>query len=390
MPLLVDSSDSLGQSRASGSCSEIRVTFLTDIPTPYIIEVLRALALEVKLTCLFCSDKSTRGMPWQFNQKLGFRHVVVGGSVIRRRDAEGTDYYLSPKIFWHLVRSRPSVIISGGFSIPTLYALACGWLCGAKLIVYSDGTARSERKLSRLQRAARKFILPRVAACVAKSRPAAKRFEELAPTAPVFVAPHTTNLAPLLEIASARDFSERNELQLLTVGRLIRRKGVHHLIRALALVPPTRRPVRLTIVGSGPEEPRLAALVKELNLERVRFVGFVDQAELPAYYAEADVFVFPTLDDPFGIVLLEAAASGLALIASCAAGATQDLAEGGEVGLIVDPRDEHTLANQIAQLANNHPLVTQMGQAAFNVASRRTSARTACGYLSAITAALAS
>lgn len=366
-----------------------RVVFLTDVPTPYVNEILRALASKVDLTCLFCSDTSTRGMPWQFSQQLGFRYFVVGGKVIRRGDTSGIDYYVSPKIFRHLVRARPGVIISGMYSFPTLYSWLYTQLFGAKLLIYSDGTAHTERNLSWLQRAARRFLLRRVTGCIAQSRPAAERFKQLDPVGPVFMAPHTTNLTPFINVASAREWAEPAELRLLTVGRLIESKGIHHLIRALAGLPPTRRPVRLTIVGSGPEENELKELVKRLKLERVRFAGFVDQAELPAYYAESDVFVFPTLDDTFGLVLLEAAASGLALIASNKAGGTQDFIEDNKVGFVFDPRDEGALARQIAILADDHDMVVRMGQAAHNVVRERTPDRTAEGYLSAIQAALA-
>ena len=71
------------------------------------------------------------------------------------------------------------------------------------------------------------------------------------------------------------------------------------------------------VVGSGPEEAALRALTADLGLvEAVEFLGFVDQPGLPAVYEAADAFAFPTLDDPFGVVLLEAAASGLPLVAS--------------------------------------------------------------------------
>jgi glycosyltransferase involved in cell wall biosynthesis len=115
----------------------------------------------------------------------------------------------------------------------------------------------------------------------------------------------------------------------------------------------------------------------------------VDQDELPAYYAAADVFVFPTLDDPYGIVLLEAAACGLALIASEHAGATLDFVKDGESGLTFDPHDEHALAELIAKLADSPKLVRDLGLVAYNVARLRTPDRTAEKYLSAITKVLA-
>jgi len=366
-----------------------RVVFLTDIPTPYMIEIMRALSLNADLLCMFCAASAGRGMNWNFESKLGFQHLVIGGMRIKR-NADTTDYYISPRIFWRLLRARPQAIISGGFSIPSVYAYLYCKLTGAKLIIYSDGTSAYEKKFGRLQHAARKVLVPRASGFIAQSRPAADRFEELgAEGRRIFLAPHTTNMAPLLTIGASRNWSERAELRLLVVGRLIPRKGVGHLIRALAAMRPTRRPVSLTIVGSGPEEPELRALVQSLGVGGVRFVGFVDQDRLPAHYAAADVFVFPTLDDPFGMVLLEAAATGLALVASEHAGATLDFIKDGESGFVFDPRNEHALAELIAKLADSPDLTRDLGLAAYKLARLRTPERTAENYLSAIMTVMA-
>jgi glycosyltransferase involved in cell wall biosynthesis len=360
-----------------------RVVFLTDIPTPYIIEIMRELSLRVDLFCLFCAWRAQRGMNWNFERKLGFRHFVIGGARIKRH-VDCADFYVSPRIFWRLLRARPDAIISGGFSAPSFYAYLYCKLTGAKLIIYSDGTPAFEKTLGRLQQAARKVLVPRVSAFIAKSKPAADRFEELGAKGRIFLVPHTANLAPLLTIGASRDRSESAELRLLSVGRLIPRKGFVHLIRTLAAMRAVRRPVSLTIVGSGPQDAELKALVQSLGVRGIRFAGFVDQDELPAYYAAADVFVFPTLEDTYGIVLLEAAASGLALIASTHAGATLDFVKDREDGLIFTPPDEHALAELIAELADSPELVRDLGLAAYNVARLRTPDRTAEKYVSAI------
>jgi glycosyltransferase involved in cell wall biosynthesis len=360
-----------------------RVVFLTDIPTPYIIEVMRELSLRVDLVCLFCAERASRGMNWDFGSRLGFSHFVIGGATVKRQ-ADSTDFHISPRIFGRLLRSRPDAIISGGFSIPTLYAYLYCKLSGAKLLIYSDGTSASESKLGWLQRVARTLLVPRVSGFIAKSAPAADRFEELGAKGRVVLAPHTTNLAPLLDVGASRNWLESGELRLLSVGRLISRKGIRHLIGALASMRPVGRAVSLTIVGSGPEEVELKALVQSLGVPRVRFAGFAQQDELPAYYAAADVFVFPTLDDPYGIVLLEAAASGLALVSSKHAGATQDFVRNSESGLVFDPLDEHALAETIAELADSPQLVGDLGRAAYNIARLRTPDRTADKYASAV------
>jgi glycosyltransferase involved in cell wall biosynthesis len=368
--------------------SHARVVFLTDIPTPYIIEIMRELSLRVDLLCLFCAGRSSRGMNWDFESKLSFGHFVIGGARIKRR-ANGADYFFSPRIFWRLLRARPDTIISGGFSIPSFYAYLYCKLSGAKLIIYSDGTPAFEKTLGWLQGAARRILVPRVSAFIAKSIPAADRFEELGAKGRVFLAPHTANLAPLLSIGTNREWSDISELRLLTVGRLIPQKGIGHLIQALATMRPVRRPVSLTIVGSGPQDAELRALVQSLGVRGISFAGFVDQVDLPAYYAAADVFVFPTFADTYGIALLEAAASGLALIASAHAGATVDFVKDGENGLVFTPPDEHALAELIAKLADCPSLVQDLGLAAYNVARVRTPDRTAEKYVSAIMTVLA-
>jgi len=359
------------------------VVYVADIPAPYNVELLRELAQNIDVTAFFCAETATRGMPWCFDEQLGFKHLVLGGPVIRRR-GDAIDYYVSPTIFRRLIQIRPHIVISGMFSFPSFYSWLYTQFYRAKLILYSDGTAESESSLSWHQLAARKFLLGRVSSCIAQSGPAAQRLRQLAPGASVLLAPHTTNLSPLLGIAMTRDWSERDELRLLSVGRLTNRKGVDHLIRALAKMRSTRRPVRLTIVGSGPEECDLRALVSNLKLARVQFAGFVDQAGLPSYYGNADAFVFPTLGDTYGLVLLEAAAAGLALVASCHAGATKDLVGNSQAGMVFDPSEEDILANQIAALADNHDLVIQMGRAASKVAQEQTPARIAEIYLQAI------
>ncbi len=386
--------DSVSSSKPSASDPILanerpRVVFLTDIPTPYIAEIMRALSLNVDLLCMFCAARAGRGMNWNFESKLGFPHIIIGGMRIKR-NADTTDYYISPRILWRLLRARPDTIISGGFSIPSVYAYLYCKLTGARLIIYSDGTSAYEKKFGWLQQVARKVLVPRVSGFIAQSRPAADRFEELgAKRRQIFLAPHTTNMAPLLAIGASRDWSERAELRLLVVGRLIPRKGVGHLIRALAAMRPTRRPVSLTIVGSGPEELELRALVQSFGIRGVRFAGFVDQDGLPAYYAAADVFVFPTLDDPFGMVLLEAAATGLALVASEHAGATLDFIKDGESGFVFDPHNEHALAELIARLADSPNLARDLGLAAYRLARLRTPERTAENYLSAIMTVMA-
>lgn len=365
--------------------SRIRVTFLTDIPTPYMVAVLGALAQRCDLTVLFCSRSGTRALAWELSE-LPFRHRVIDGLTVRRTDRDAVDLYLSPRIFAALARSRPQAIVSGGFSFPSLYAAAYARLSSAGLVIHSDGTAGSEAAIGRGQRLTRRILARSSQAAAGNSKLAVARFVELGWSAErVFSAPHSTNVGPFHAVAGARRYGDDAQLSVLHVGRLIPRKGIDRLIAAAALAREQGADVRLVVVGSGSEERALRAQAEQLAVP-VEWHGFVDQAGLPPYYAAADAFAFPTLDDPFGIVLLEAAASGLPLVASPRGGATGDLVREGESGFVVEPDDREAFARALVALSADPALRERMGRAAYLATRDRTPAVTAEAYLRAAVA----
>jgi glycogen(starch) synthase len=367
-----------------------RVVFLTDILTPYTVAVLEALGERLDLVALVCASRGSRGADWAFPRPFRFRHRMLEGPAITRRSHDGADLYPDPRIFLALRRERPAAVISGAFSFPSAFAALYRRLFGASLIIHSDGTAHSERNLTAGQRAARSLLLRGGTVCVGNSEPAADRFVQLGvPADRVFRAPHSTDIAPFHAVAARRRLDgDHVPVTILHVGRLIPRKGIDRLLRAVARAR-SDVALRLVLVGSGPEEPALRRLAGELGLDgEVEFRGFVDQPGLPEVYAEADVFAFPTLDDPFGIALLEAAATGLPVVASPFAGATVDPVEEGVTGLIVDPDDTVAWARALAGLAGDPELRRRLGARGHQATLQRTPERAAEGYVDAVRHAL--
>jgi glycosyltransferase involved in cell wall biosynthesis len=365
-----------------------RVAFVTDIPTPYMTAVMASLAEHVDLVAIFCSSEGTRGLDWDLGA-LPFRHVIVGG-LKRRRPVHtgGTDLHLSPRVLFELLRHRPDAVISGAFSIPTTYAALYCAARNVPLIIHSDGTAKSEEPMTRLQHASRKILVPLADQAAANSKPAAERFRQLGfASERVHLVPHSTNLHPFLEAGEGRDHGRAGELAILATGRLIARKGIDHLIRAYAIAVAERPGITLRVVGSGPAEPQLRQLAVELGVN-VDFAGFVDQPHLPAEYAAAQTYAFPTLRDPFGIVLLEAAASGLPIVASPHGGATLDLIEDERDGLVRNPVDHAGFGSALVRLADDPELRARLGDAARAAARLRTPEAAASGYATAVSRAL--
>ena len=364
-----------------------RVAFVTDIVTPYMTAVFRALAERSRLSVIFSAERGSRGADWTIDAGETLDRTVVGGLVIRR-GVDSTDYYPDPRLLTALARARPEGIVVGGFSFPTLYAASYGRFAGSAVAIHSDGTSESERHISRGQQLTRTVLLRAAHCAVANSAAAADRFRELGVREErLFRANHTTDMDAFWAVGHARTAAD-GPLRVISVGRLIPRKGLELLIEAVRRAGETGAQVRLDIVGSGPEQDRLRAVAAEHGVgERIVFHGFVDQHELPPLYADADVFAFPTLEDPFGIVALEAAACGLPILGSLYAGATTELVEEGVTGHRIDPRDVGALAGRLVQLAADRERTLEMGRAAHRETLSRTPAAAAEGYLAALAVA---
>jgi phosphatidylinositol alpha-1,6-mannosyltransferase len=142
----------------------------------------------------------------------------------------------------------------------------------------------------------------------------------------------------------------RGKKILLTVGRLAadeRRKGHDKVIRALPGLITADPDLVYLIVGEGDDRARLEELARQNGVaDRVLFVGRVELPELADYYRLADVFVMPSTQEGFGIVFLEAAATGLRLVGGNRDGSIDALADGA-VGLAIDPGDPQELVRAI-------------------------------------------
>ncbi len=144
---------------------------------------------------------------------------------------------------------------------------------------------------------------------------------------------------------------------LLFVGRLVEKKGVADLIAAVAGLPKDLLDrVELWIIGDGTERDHLKTLARDHKIEdKVVFHGRLPNAILPDYYAAADIFIAPSIVDAGGdtegqgVILLEAMASGTAVI-STRTGGIAEIIEHGKTGLLVEPKQIKSLSDAIKQL----------------------------------------
>jgi len=141
-------------------------------------------------------------------------------------------------------------------------------------------------------------------------------------------------------------------------GRLSREKGTHHALRALALMRERAPDARLLVIGDGVERPRLERLTSKLGLrERVLFLGAQPPEKMPALLASADAFLFPTeRDEAAPLVLPQAMACGLPVIASTLGGITEVIDRPGENGVLIPPGDLPALVETATRVYKDEEL----------------------------------
>lgn len=180
--------------------------------------------------------------------------------------------------------------------------------------------------------------------------------------------------------ASDADFP-RNEKTFLigTVGSLTPRKGHEHLIRALPLILRENPDCELVVVGEGPEMPHLQALGTNLRLEsKIRFAGF--RKDVPQILKTFDLYVHPSLFEPFGIAILEAMAARKCVVATAVEG-VPELIVNGVAGYLVPPADPQMLAEVINKAISDAGRLSRSGEEGRKRVEENFSiAKTVCGY----------
>ncbi len=169
------------------------------------------------------------------------------------------------------------------------------------------------------------------------------------------------------------------------VGRLTKQKGVNYLLEALALLKKEGLPLDLTVVGDGPERVALKAQARALGVPAV-FTGFVTPDQVPDQLAGKRVFVLPSIEEGLGLVVAEALAQGVPVVAS-RSGGIPDLLTEENAGILVPPEDTQALAGAIRTVATNDLYLTGALNAGRVLAARLSPQAVAAGFESIYAAA---
>lgn len=361
---------------------KLKVIILTNIPSPYRVAFFNYMqdeASDLDIHIIYTS-KNEDNRCWYIDKNQLRQSYFLDSVTIKIPKKNDTKYIHFPIGLQRRLNSlKPDVVVISEYNPTSVKAARWCMFHQKPYISWTDGTLNSEKNINCIQRLLRRYLIQhakRYIASSSKSKEAQVTYG--AEPDKIHISFLTVDIDKYLY--PKKSYTARS---LLFVGSLIKRKGLDLLIMALSVLK--NRDFELDIIGSGPEYSNLLKLAAECGLEsKIRFLGFLEGDELLGQYRTHDIFVFPTREDCFGLVLLEAMCSSMAVICSIYADGAGDLIIHGENGYIIDPYDTVHFAEALDILLGNSAKTEMMGRSGFDKAKNFQFKSVAEPYLSAI------
>lgn len=317
-----------------------------NIPAPYRVDFFNELGLHCDLTVVFERTNATdRDTAWQSAGATNFAAIYPTGIVV------GADKALCPSVLRYVLDRQFDVVVVGGYATPTgILAVLALRACGIPFILNTDGGFIREE--ARSTTIVKRFLVSRASAWLSTGRGCSRYLEHYgASPARIYEYPFTsvheravrTQPPRADERLAAREALGITESRcVVAVGQFIHRKGLDLLIRTAKSFDDAG----VYIVGGEPSAEYLE-LREQTGATNVHFVGFQTREQLLRYYTSADLFVLPTREDAWGLVVNEAMSLGLPVITSDRCGAGLEMIEIGVNGQVVPSGDVSALMDAV-------------------------------------------
>ena len=350
-----------------------RLVIITEIIAPYRVPVFNSLAArgDVDLHVVFLAETDPKLRQWTVpKDEIRFSYQVLPSFRLRLGNS---NLLLNRGLDRALRQVRPDVIVCGGYNYPSAWRAAF-WARERNIpfLLWTESNAADHRGRSTFVEYLKRKYLGMCRGFVVPGEASKSYLQQLGlPAELIFKAPDAVDNELFTQgarmartnLATVRKRIDVPERYFLNVGRFIRAKGVFDLLEAYAkLDEEIRASVGLVFVGEGDAKSELIRRASLIRPGTVKVSLFVQKEQLAEFYALADAFVFPTHSDPWGLVVNEAMASGLPVIASNVAGCVSDLVEDGWNGFIVPVSDVRRICSSMELLAKGNDLRGQMGE----------------------------
>jgi len=337
----------------------MKVIIVTNIPNHYRIPLFNALHLQLKdegiqLKVIF----GAAGYAFR-KHKIDLSNCQFEYEILKEKGNKNANISYSG-LYQKLKREEPSKIVVSGFNLGTLKCFMYAWRFSKPLIIWSGSVEIGNRKTPWYKKTFRKLMIRQATGLIAYGSLAKLNMIKLgAQPQDVTAIGNTVDTGFFekeVQKLRSQNKEEKKVKSLLYLGYLTPLKNLYPLIDLIEQLSLQREDFVLDIVGDGECREELEKEVEQRKMSRfVVFHGFKQKAEVPYYLAKADVFLFQTEADIWGLVLNEAMVSALPSLVSKRAGAAIDLIKEGETGFVVDFHEIDNVLEKLNWLLD-HPI----------------------------------
>lgn len=322
-----------------------KTILITNIPSPYRIPLWNEIRKLTDLAVI-CIAKNENNRHWH-NGNYPYVCFLKSYHFFVNKKDWAIHLSLPFSLLFKLIKHAPDVIIITGYdSFQYWEALLYAKLFNKKTVMWNGSTLLSSRLNNKIINRIKKYFICLFDSYYTYGTQATKYLEFFGANSAKIITGTNTIDTQWYRNNIIDNAKNTEVIKLLYVGQLIERKGLDNTILALAKI--TKTNWQLTIVGSGVDENLLKQLVKSYNLEdKINFVGFKQPKEVIYFYQVSDVFLMPSYNEVWGLVVNEALASGLFCLSSKYAGVSFDLIEQGVNGYTIDPKNIDDIADKI-------------------------------------------
>jgi glycosyltransferase involved in cell wall biosynthesis len=349
----------------------MKLSIYTNIPTPNQLDFFNAIADKFfDLYVVYYANRESNRY-WELQpQKVGYKVSVIKDSILVKPILKK---YISFHFSWSIFGiawkdESPVIIVGGAYNTPnTIIAAIIGKIRGKKVAFFGERLYDTNNIIHYFFK--RMALLPMKWTCdffICVGNDAIKSYDYYGVKTKKFNLPYNIdihlfkekNLNKSILDEYKKQYKSKNETILLTSGSLIPRKGMDTLIKLMRRFSKEEFNIKLLILGEGPERAALEHLAE--YDDRIVFLGFKEKQDIPYYFRVADLFLFASRYDGWGLVINEALAAGLPVVASTACRAANELIKHGVNGFLCDAEDIDSFEKYTKELLSNAELANNM------------------------------
>lgn len=350
------------------------IVFIHHSVNPYRVAFFNKLAASGIFFKVYFLSRPSKNRMWRVRDYLmNFDYEFLSGSKIYFPGSDHSYFQLNTGIWRRLKKDNPEVIITIGWNyLAAFFAFIFAKLFRKKYVIWSESTKYEKSIQRKLTLPLIKLIVKKSDYLIAAGTRAGQYLLSLgADKKKIKTAFYTIDTERFIKLAEEykketvkirkkHHLSPKQKI-VLYVGGFLERKGIKLLLE-LARLMRNEDEIVFMFVGFGPLLDEMRQFKKRNSLENIMIVGFIKNEEIMKYYVTCDLFILPSFEETWGLVVNEAMCAGKPVLVSKYAGSFRDLVKDGGNGYVIDPHKSYLIRNKIIKLLSNDKLRDRMGR----------------------------